>query len=37
MELNDVLAIALKGGASDIHLKAGMPAIVPRQRPLWCR
>lgn len=27
MELNDILKIALHGGASDIHLKAGMPPI----------
>ncbi|MCC6809357.1 MAG: type IV pilus twitching motility protein PilT [Deltaproteobacteria bacterium] len=27
MELNDILAIALKGGASDIHLKAGLPPM----------
>jgi twitching motility protein PilT len=27
MELNDVLAIAMKGGASDIHLKSGLPAM----------
>jgi len=27
MELNDILSIALKGGASDIHLKAGLPPM----------
>jgi twitching motility protein PilT len=27
MELNDILTIALKGGASDIHLKAGLPPM----------
>lgn len=27
MELNDILGIAMKGGASDIHLKAGLPAM----------
>ena len=27
MELNEILKIALKGGASDIHLKAGLPAM----------
>ena len=27
MELNDILKIALKGGSSDIHLKAGLPAM----------
>jgi twitching motility protein PilT len=27
MELNEILTIALKGGASDIHLKAGLPPI----------
>lgn len=27
MELNEVLAIATKGGASDIHLKAGLPPM----------
>jgi twitching motility protein PilT len=27
MELNDVLAIAMKSGASDIHLKAGLPPM----------
>ena len=27
MELNDILKIAMQGGASDIHLKAGMPPI----------
>lgn len=27
MELNDVLKIALKSGASDIHLKAGLPPM----------
>ena len=27
MELNDILAIALKGNASDIHLKAGLPPM----------
>jgi twitching motility protein PilT len=27
MELNDILGIALKTGASDIHLKAGLPAM----------
>ncbi len=27
MELNDILAIAMKSGASDIHMKAGLPAM----------
>jgi twitching motility protein PilT len=27
MELNDVLKVAMKGGASDIHLKAGLPPM----------
>lgn len=27
MELNEILQIALRGGASDIHLKAGLPPI----------
>jgi twitching motility protein PilT len=27
MELNEILAIAMKGGASDIHLKAGLPPM----------
>lgn len=27
MELNDILGIALKGNASDIHLKAGLPPM----------
>jgi twitching motility protein PilT len=27
MELNDILATAIKGGASDIHLKAGLPPM----------
>jgi twitching motility protein PilT len=27
MELNEILKIAMQGGASDIHLKAGMPPI----------
>jgi len=27
MELNDILSIALRGGASDIHLKAGLPPM----------
>src|ERR1044072_5806773 len=27
MELNEILQIALKGGASDIHLKAGLPPM----------
>ena len=27
MELNEILKIALKGGASDIHLKAGLPPM----------
>lgn len=27
LELNDILKIALKGGASDIHLKAGLPPM----------
>ena len=27
MELNDILKIALKGGASDIHLKPGLPPM----------
>ena len=27
MELNDILRIAVKGSASDIHLKAGLPPL----------
>ena len=27
MELNDILKIAMKGSASDIHLKAGLPPM----------
>jgi twitching motility protein PilT len=27
MELNDILTVAMKGGASDIHLKAGLPPM----------
>ena len=27
MELNDILGVALKTGASDIHLKAGLPPM----------
>ncbi|MBN2360212.1 MAG: PilT/PilU family type 4a pilus ATPase [Deltaproteobacteria bacterium] len=27
MELNDILGIALRGGASDIHIKAGLPPM----------
>ncbi len=27
MELNEILQVALRGGASDIHLKAGLPAM----------
>ena len=27
MELNDILSVAVKGGASDIHLKAGLPPM----------
>src|SRR5688572_11622326 len=27
MELNDILAIAMKSGASDIHMKAGLPPM----------
>jgi twitching motility protein PilT len=27
MELNEVLGVAIKGGASDIHLKAGLPPM----------
>ncbi|MDF1565886.1 MAG: type IV pilus twitching motility protein PilT [Deltaproteobacteria bacterium] len=27
MELNDILSVALRGGASDIHLKAGLPPM----------
>ena len=27
VELNEILKIALKGGASDIHLKPGLPAM----------
>jgi twitching motility protein PilT len=27
MELNDVLTVAIKGGASDIHLKSGLPPM----------
>src|SRR6266496_2140723 len=28
MELNEILQVALRGGASDIHLKAGLPPMV---------
>lgn len=28
MELNDILSIALRSGASDIHIKAGLPPMV---------
>src|SRR5207237_6919553 len=27
MELNEILQVALRGGASDIHLKAGLPPM----------
>ncbi|NJK88823.1 MAG: type IV pilus twitching motility protein PilT [Myxococcales bacterium] len=27
MELNDILAVAIQGGSSDIHLKAGLPPM----------
>ena len=27
MDLNEILQIALRGGASDIHLKAGLPPM----------
>ena len=27
MELNEILSIGLKSGASDIHLKAGLPPM----------
>jgi len=27
MELNDILSVAIRGGASDIHLKAGLPPM----------
>ena len=27
MDLNEILKIALKGGASDIHLKPGLPPM----------
>ena len=27
MELNEILSVGLKSGASDIHLKAGLPPI----------
>ena len=27
MDLNDILKVAIKGGASDIHLKAGLPPL----------
>ncbi|MEE8116321.1 MAG: hypothetical protein V3T28_04350, partial [Gemmatimonadales bacterium] len=27
VELNEILKVALKGGASDIHLKAGLPPM----------
>src|SRR3989304_9002664 len=27
MELNDVLKVAIKNGASDIHIKAGLPPV----------
>ena len=32
MELNEILKVAVKGGASDIHLKSGLPPDVPRGR-----
>jgi twitching motility protein PilT len=28
MELNEILAIAMKAKGSDVHLKAGLPPIV---------
>jgi twitching motility protein PilT len=28
MELNEILAIAIKAKSSDIHIKAGLPPIV---------
>ena len=27
MELNDILAMAIKSGASDVHIKAGLPPV----------
>ena len=27
MALNDILKVAVKGGASDIHLKSGLPPM----------
>jgi len=27
MELNEILKVAIKGGASDIHLKSGLPPM----------
>ncbi|MCK5688910.1 type IV pili twitching motility protein PilT, partial [Myxococcota bacterium] len=27
MELNDILSVAVRGGASDIHIKAGLPPM----------
>ena len=27
MELNEILTVAIQGGASDIHLKAGLPPM----------
>src|ERR1700726_531332 len=42
MELNEILQIALRGGASDIHLKAGLPpmfrvdgSLVPLKDGRW--
>jgi twitching motility protein PilT len=34
MELNDILTIAIKGGASDIHLKAGLPPMFRKDGSL---
>src|SRR5713226_9283838 len=33
MELNEILQVALRGGASDIHLKAGLPLKDARRLP----
>jgi twitching motility protein PilT len=43
MELNEILQVALRGGASDIHLKAGLPPMfrvdgagfLPRRSRGW--
>ena len=34
MELNEILSVGLKSGASDIHLKAGLPPIYRIDGPL---